>query len=452
MSTASEFLKSKQPRVVVRPSLSSSPPPPQKRYPIAEPSAASNNVQQVNLDLKTIHEVPTKSSFRSKKYKRLIGLAMCLSCVMGAAVPFVIVFGGGKNTDTSGTTVCRTSTHTTTTGNYRKSKMNDEPLTFYFTSPAVTCTSMISWNSTGITVAGVTGSSGATSTLINYPKDVAVDSYMAVYVSDSDNARIQRWSAGATMADTVAGTTGSVGSSSTEFAEPRATFIDSNNTLYVADFFNYRIQKFSYNSTIGVTVAGVGTSGSAYNQINGCYGVYVDGNGAIYYSDYNNHRIMRWDATSSTGVLVVGGNGAGSALNQLSGPQKFDFDPNNSSILYIADQNNHRIQMWALGGTTGRTVAGGNGFGNALNQLAYPWDVLADVQGYLYISDTYNHRILQWLIGASSGVVLIGSSSPTAGSGAADLNYPNGILFDSYRNLYVADSNNFRIQKYLFCT
>jgi sugar lactone lactonase YvrE len=160
---------------------------------------------------------------------------------------------------------------------------------------------------------------------------------------------------------------------------------------------------------------------------------------------------MAWNSSGSIGVLIAGGHGQGSALNQLNNPMGIYLDQVNSSIIYIADTNNNRIIMWVIGESNGTIVAGGNGVGSALNQLNSPRNVISDTLGYLYISDTSNHRIIQWYIGASSGTVIAGISG-VAGSGVLQLNYPNGLTFDSQKNLYVADSTNFRAQKYLVCT
>ena len=153
---------------------------------------------------------------------------------------------------------------------------------------------------------------------------------------------------------------------------------------------------------------------------------------------------------SSSGVLIAGNNGVGSALNQFNGPMGIFIDVNNASILYVADSGNHRIQQWIIGTSTGITVAGGNSNGSGLNQLDSPRSVISDSSGILYISDTSNHRIMMWVPGASSGTVIAGISG-VPGSTATTLKYPNGITFDANKNLYVADSNNFRIQKYFVC-
>lgn len=187
------------------------------------------------------------------------------------------------------------------------------------------------------------------------------------------------------------------------------------------------------------------------NQINICYGVYVDSNGTVYYSDYTNNRVMKQLNTSSTGVIIAGNNGAGSGANQFNGPMGIYIDVNNRSIIYVVDSSNHRVQRWVIGGSSGTTVAGGNSNGVALNQLSSPRAVICDSYGNLYISDTNNHRIVMWASGATVGILIAGTSG-VPGSTATTLKYPNGITFDANKNLYVADSNNFRVQKYITCT
>ena len=73
-----------------------------------------------------------------------------------------------------------------------------------------------------------------------------------------------------------------------------------------------------------------------------------------------------------------------------------------------------------------------------------------DAQGYIYVADTGNNRIQklapdgkfvqQW--GAVDSV-----ARPTAGNGAGQFSSPYGLAIDAKGNLYVADSENDRIQK-----
>lgn len=52
------------------------------------------------------------------------------------------------------------------------------------------------WNSTFAIVAGTTSNPGSTATLLYYPHDVSFDGYQNMYVVDYQNHRIQRFSPG----------------------------------------------------------------------------------------------------------------------------------------------------------------------------------------------------------------------------------------------------------------
>ena len=100
----------------------------------------------------------------------------------------------------------------------------------------------------------------------------------------------------------------------------------------------------------------------------------------------------RW---SQNGVTVVGGNGLGNALNQLSYPCGLYIDDDNQSIV-IADSGNRRIVEWKIGASSGKVIFGGRGKGNRLGQLNWPTDVLIDKETYsLFIADQGNGRIVR---------------------------------------------------------
>ena len=153
-------------------------------------------------------------------------------------------------------TTLRTTTTSTTTGKAAIYiiKMN-RAITNLILVLAGACAPGISWNTTGITVAGVTGAQGSNSTLITYPNDVSIDIYGNIYVADTNNQRIQRFPNSSSIGQTVAGATGTIGAGSNQFNYPRAIFV-SGDVLYVSDVYNYRIQRYSYNAASATTVAG----------------------------------------------------------------------------------------------------------------------------------------------------------------------------------------------------
>jgi NHL repeat len=65
-----------------------------------------------------------------------------------------------------------------------------------------------------------------------------------VYASDEGNQRIQYFVAGQTNGSTLAGVTGVLGSSSTLLNTPSSVAIDSQFNIYAVDYGNQRVQKF----------------------------------------------------------------------------------------------------------------------------------------------------------------------------------------------------------------
>ena len=135
----------------------------------------------------------------------------------------------------------------------------------------------------------------------------------------------------------------------------------------------------------------------------------------------------RW---SQNGVTVAGGNGYGNVLNQLSFPYGLDIDDDNQSIV-IADYGNDRIVEWKMGASHGKVIAGGQGRGNRLDQLNYPTDVLIDKEtNSLFIADRDNRRVLRWprRQGTTKGEIIVDNISCW------------GLAMDHQRYLYVSDT------------
>jgi len=193
------------------------------------------------------------------------------------------------------------------------------------------------------------------------------------------------------------------------------------------------------------TVAGGNGSGSAANQVDSPKGITIDDLGNLYVTERNNHRVQKWAPGATVGITVAGGNGQGDAANQLNQPMDVAIDANGD--IYVADQLNHRIQKWVSGATSGTTVAGVSGTsGSAQNQLNEPLGIALDAAGNLYVADGQNYRIQKWQSGASTGSTVAGGNG--YGSNANQLAIPGSIAFDASGDMYLTDGNNQRIQKW----
>lgn len=109
-------------------------------------------------------------------------------------------------------------------------------------------------------MAGRSGVSGNASDHLNLPYDAVVDYSGAIYVADYGNNRIQRYSLGSLFGQTVAGqSNGTAGLLSNQLSGCSNVLVDTNKNMYVTDSRNNRIQYFSSGTSVGVTVAGNST-------------------------------------------------------------------------------------------------------------------------------------------------------------------------------------------------
>lgn len=246
---------------------------------------------------------------------------------------------------------------------------------------------------TGVTVAGGNGQ-GSAANQLNFPVGVFVDNNGDIYVSDCFNNRVQKWAAGAITGVTVAGGNGAgAGANQLNFAG--GLFLHSGN-IYIVDAGNSRVQKWAQGATSGVTVAGGNGFGAALNQLgtptmNG--NLFVDAGENVYVTEYSNNRVTKWTPGATAGVVVSGGNGQGAAANQLNRPTGIVVD--NLGGVFVTDANNHRVQYWPAGATVGATVIGGNGNGTALNQISQPMG-FAKFQDTLYVCEYGNSRVTKF--------------------------------------------------------
>ncbi|CAF1261134.1 unnamed protein product, partial [Didymodactylos carnosus] len=123
-----------------------------------------------------------------------------------------------------------------------------------------------------------------------------------------------------------------------------------------------------------------------------------------------------------------------------------------SNYVYVSDTFNHQIKRYPKGGngaTAGVVVAGGNGGGSAQNQLNYPYGLFVDCAGNIYIADSHNNRVVRWAPGATTGCTVAGNAGGKAGSGLKELNFPIDVRFDKQGNMFVVDSNNYRVLKFV---
>ncbi|CAF4009510.1 unnamed protein product [Adineta steineri] len=86
---------------------------------------------------------------------------------------------------------------------------------------------------------------GSTSTLLNGPYDMVFDYMKNLYVADTGNQRVQLFIKGQMNGTTIAGSTGTQGNTHSLLYNPYSLALDDQLNLYIADTFNNRIQRYS---------------------------------------------------------------------------------------------------------------------------------------------------------------------------------------------------------------
>lgn len=110
---------------------------------------------------------------------------------------------------------------------------------------------------------------------------------------------------GSTNGVIVAGVTLKAGVNDSELNSPTAVFLTRDQTLFILDSGNFRVQKWKYGDSFGSTVAGGQGFGTTLDKISRSYGLYVDDEYNVYVSEYDNHRVTVWMSENATvGHLV----------------------------------------------------------------------------------------------------------------------------------------------------
>ncbi|CAF3767316.1 unnamed protein product [Adineta steineri] len=293
------------------------------------------------------------------------------------------------------------------------------------------------WAENAITVAGLSnGTAGKSNNTLNSPRGLSISSDDILYIAEWNNARIVVVNLTSLQVINIIGS--GPGAAIGQFNHPYDVMI-VNQSLYVYDSSNQRIQQWSRNGTNPSNIL-TGTFGLGFHEFKDKYN-------NLYISVYYSNIVVRFAPNSQVAITIAGTGVAGSLSNQLNSPNGIFVDDN--LTLYIAEHLNHRISMWKYGSLSGITVAGTGIAGSSLQQLNEPTDVVVDPYGYMYITEEGNNRIVRWKLGSDSGIC-IAACTGTTGTQMNQLYAPVSIAFDSTGSLYTSDYHNNRVQKFQF--
>ena len=267
------------------------------------------------------------------------------------------------------------------------------------------------------------GGNGTGPGQFSFPFGIALDASGNVYITDSGNDRVQKFSStGTFLTQWGTGT----------FSHPLGIAVDLSGDVFVV--MENRVQKFTSDGTFLTEWGGV--SGTGDGQFFDPTFIAVDAGGNVFVADSENQRVQKF---TNTGTFLTKWGSLGSGNGQFLSVEGVAVDAGGN--VFVVDVSNNRIQKFTNVGTF-LTAWGGMGTGNG--QFDQPVGITVDSNGDVYVADAANDRVQKF---DNDGAFL--AAWGTGGSGNGQLDHPTDVAVDGSGHLYVGDSSNHRIERFL---
>ncbi len=209
----------------------------------------------------------------------------------------------------------------------------------------------------------------------SHPQFIAVGGDGSIYVGDFGNKRVQKFSSNGEYITEW----GKSGKQSGEFHYPSGIAIHGDS-VFVADRDLNRIQKFS---TDGEFVTEWGEKGTHEGQFRFPNGIAVN-NGTVYVVDTGNYRIQ---AFSTDGEFISSFGSSGLGEGQLLTAIGIDID--SDGTVYVADRGNGKIEKFTANGEFIESLKF-----DSHDYTFSPEAIAIDPNGEMFVVNAGNNRIL----------------------------------------------------------
>ena len=292
-------------------------------------------------------------------------------------------------------------------------------------------------------VIGITGSEPGQ---FKRPRGIAVAPDGSLYVADTENHRIQHLSPDGTVLQvwgSFAASSQNAPAPEGSFNEPWGIAVGPDGSVYVTDTWNNRIQKFTADGKF------LKTWGYGISQTDdplGFYGpraVAVDAQGHVLVTDTGNKRVVVFD---SEGNYVTKFGGTGLGPGQFDEPVGITVD--SAGQVFVADTWNQRIQVFVYSADGSyfplKSWDVSAWYGQSLDNKPY---IGVDQSGHLFAADPEGYRILEF---TTQGQFVQFWGDYSTGPDGFDL--PSAVAADTKGGVWVSDTNNGRIMHFTLPT
>ncbi len=255
------------------------------------------------------------------------------------------------------------------------------------------------------------------------PSGIAVDHFGNVYVADYSNYRIQKFDSNGNFITKW----GSYGTGNGQFNGPNDIAFDSEGNVYVVEIYNRRVQKFTQS---GAFITKWGSMGSGNGQFESPSGIAIDSAGNVYVADTYNRRIQKF---TSEGAYITQWGSYGTGDGQFN--SVVDVDVDSADNVYAVDGNNYNVQKFSSNGTF---ISKFGSYGTANDwEFERPNALSVDSGGRIFVVDSTKRKVK---IFANDGTFL--------SAFAGEFSSPQRIAVDGAGFVYVTDKLVDNVQKY----
>ncbi len=233
---------------------------------------------------------------------------------------------------------------------------------------------------------------------------------------------------------------GSVGTDPGQFQRPRDLEVAPDGSLYIADTDNHRIQHITESGEVvqvwgsfGDVTAGVAPGGT-FNQP---WGIALGGDGSVYVADTWNHRIQKFNAEGEF-ITMWGMFGQAETPTAFWGPR--DVAVTEDGQVLVTDTGNKRIVVFD---EQGNFIAQFGSPGMNAGEFDEPVGLVLDTEGKLYVADTWNQRV-QVFVSDTFNFLPLSTWDLTAWYGQSLDNKPY-LDVDENGNIFIADPEGYRV-------
>ena len=261
------------------------------------------------------------------------------------------------------------------------------------------------------------------------PHSLVVDKFGNIFVGDTGNKRVQKFSPNGTFMLSW----GSEGNKNGQFMGLHDITVDPKGKfVFTVELKNHRVQKFSSNGNFITKWEYNGTGGRDVNRAP--HQIAVNSLGIVYLTDPNGNQLLKYH---DNGTFIGGIGSEGTEPGKFKTPHGIAFDPNNN--MYVTDMKNYRIQVFDNKDSFIREwKSSGIGLDNFSETVP---GIAIDAESQVYVVDKLNSRVQMF---DNTGNHL--SSWGTDGKGPEQLHKPEDISVSNDGMIYVTDTRNSRIQ------